>query len=378
MAIQISGTTVINDSRQLQNIGSLDSTTAAAITAAGIGGVPSGSSLPSTSGNTNGDLFQNTSDSLLYVFNGTKGVWEPVIVSPQPAPNTVAGDQTFTNSTGSDTTSTWTAPSGVYNFCVVVVGAGGAGNGTYKGGGGGGGLAYKNHIPCNPGDSFSIFLGRPSVGSNYGNLNTGGDAYITAYNDAEKLVHASGGQTAWYAIGGAGGQMLVGDGGGDGGRGGDAQWTYTSGGGGGAAGYSGDGGNGAGSFSSSSGQNATNGAGGGGGGGGSVRNPSGYSPAGGGGGVGLLGEGTSGSGKFFTNTTGTNHFAQGGQKGSGGSDGLGGTWSAGSGSKGGNYGGGSGGHYGNITVAGASACRIVYKTGAPNISNYGFPSTNVT
>ena len=38
MAIQVSGTTVINDSRQLQNIASLDSTSAAAITAAGVGG----------------------------------------------------------------------------------------------------------------------------------------------------------------------------------------------------------------------------------------------------------------------------------------------------------------------------------------------------
>ena len=38
MAIQISGTTVVNDSRQLQNIASVDSTTAASITAAGVGG----------------------------------------------------------------------------------------------------------------------------------------------------------------------------------------------------------------------------------------------------------------------------------------------------------------------------------------------------
>lgn len=363
MAIKIGGTTVIDDSRNLVNIASG-------------AGVISGSSLPSTSGNTNGDLFQNTSDSLLYVFNGTKSVWEPVIVTPQAAPNTVAGSQTFTNSTGSDVTTTWTVPSGVYNFCVVVVGAGGAGNGVYKGGGGGGGLAYKNHIPCNPGDTFTIFLGRPSEGSNHSNLNSTGDAYITDGNN-NKWAHASGGQTAWYAIGGAGGQMLVGDGGGDGGRGGDAQWTYTSGGGGGAAGYSGDGGNGAGSFTSSSGQNATNGAGGGGGGGGSVRNPSGFSPAGGGGGVGLLGEGTSGAGKFFTNTGSTNHFAQGGIKGSGGTDGIGGTWSNG-GSEGGDYGGGSGGHYAHTVIAGASACRVVYKTGSPNISNYGFPSTNVT
>jgi hypothetical protein len=40
MAIQVSGTSVINDSRQLQNIASVDSTTAASITAAGVGGGP--------------------------------------------------------------------------------------------------------------------------------------------------------------------------------------------------------------------------------------------------------------------------------------------------------------------------------------------------
>ena len=38
MAIQVSGTSVINDSRQLQNIASVDSTTAASMTAAGVGG----------------------------------------------------------------------------------------------------------------------------------------------------------------------------------------------------------------------------------------------------------------------------------------------------------------------------------------------------
>ena len=38
MAIKVSGTSVINDSRALQNIASVDSTTAAAITAAGVGG----------------------------------------------------------------------------------------------------------------------------------------------------------------------------------------------------------------------------------------------------------------------------------------------------------------------------------------------------
>jgi len=38
MAIKVNGTTVINDSRALQNVASVDATTAAAISAAGVGG----------------------------------------------------------------------------------------------------------------------------------------------------------------------------------------------------------------------------------------------------------------------------------------------------------------------------------------------------
>lgn len=38
MAIKVSGTTVIDDSRQLSNIASVDATTVAALGAAGIGG----------------------------------------------------------------------------------------------------------------------------------------------------------------------------------------------------------------------------------------------------------------------------------------------------------------------------------------------------
>ena len=41
MAIQVGGTTVINDSRQLQNIASVDATTAASIATAGVGGAMS-------------------------------------------------------------------------------------------------------------------------------------------------------------------------------------------------------------------------------------------------------------------------------------------------------------------------------------------------
>jgi hypothetical protein len=57
MAIKVSGTTVINDSQGLTSIASIDSTTAAAIQAAGVGG---GATTPTLSGNSALTLFDNT------------------------------------------------------------------------------------------------------------------------------------------------------------------------------------------------------------------------------------------------------------------------------------------------------------------------------
>ena len=50
MAIKVNGTTVINDSRALSNIASVDATTAAAILAAGVGGNPYTAQSKSSSG----------------------------------------------------------------------------------------------------------------------------------------------------------------------------------------------------------------------------------------------------------------------------------------------------------------------------------------
>lgn len=49
MAIKVNGTTVIDDSRQLQNVASVDATTAASITAAGVGGSLSSTTLTGNS-----------------------------------------------------------------------------------------------------------------------------------------------------------------------------------------------------------------------------------------------------------------------------------------------------------------------------------------
>lgn len=85
MAIQISGTTVVNNSRQLQNIASLDSTTTSTISAAGIGGfsfidkvytnASSGSgSLWTNSGNIQGSGFTAGSTGVIgiYSYQGSK------------------------------------------------------------------------------------------------------------------------------------------------------------------------------------------------------------------------------------------------------------------------------------------------------------------
>ena len=98
MAIQVGGTSVINDSRVLQNISSVDATTAASITAAGVGGAGS--------------------------------VWFP---SSWTSPNA-----SYTSST------TWTKPAAVTDAHTVwfyMIGGGGGGGSPSEGredGGGGG------------------------------------------------------------------------------------------------------------------------------------------------------------------------------------------------------------------------------------------------
>jgi len=69
MAVQVSGTQVISNSRQLTNIASVDSTTAASITSGGVGG--SASSLYSSSSApgspSTGDLYWDSSAKKLFI-----------------------------------------------------------------------------------------------------------------------------------------------------------------------------------------------------------------------------------------------------------------------------------------------------------------------
>jgi hypothetical protein len=264
------------------------------------------------------------------------------------------GEQIYTHSNTSQTTYTWTCPSGVSSVSVVCVGGGGGGEKRDSGhnygiGGGGGGLGYKNNISVSAGTSYTVKVGGRGdrdVDPTTTSPNKGDSWFISA-----ATVRGGGGEGGYDGSNGGNGGTYTGDGGGNGGRGGDSvNGGGGEGGGGGAGGYAGDGGNAPNAGNSGSGT-ASSGAGGGGGG-----------SFAGGGGVGIMGQGANGAYNW-----------NGGKGGSGGANG--GEYT--SGAKGGNYGGG-GGCVDNSAGAGAyggdGAVRIVWDTAGATRS---FPSTNV-
>ena len=266
---------------------------------------------------------------------------EPIEIQVPP------GQQAYTTSG----TFSWTCPDNVYSVCVVCVGGGGRGGGA---GGGGGGLGWKNNIPVNPGQSYTVVVGSGGVA---GGANGTDSFFINTLP-----VRGGGGTNGWN--GGTGGSY-TGDGGGTGGSG--SSLTTWGGGGGGAGGYSGNGGN----ANTLSGSNGSGGGGGGGAGHSSTDSNDSKRKGGGGGGVGIYGQGSNGSGAPST--------TYGGDGGGGGSNGNDGNQSNGSsGGAGGLYGGGSGGanespswssgQYGG--TAGEGAVRIIWGNAR------AFPSTN--
>lgn len=374
MAIQVGGTTVINNSRALSNIASIDATTAAAIGAAGVGGsVTSGTTVPDPASASTGDLFLDTSTgnpTSGYLLFFSDEVWNRVSYSPGLRPNTVSGEAVFTTAG----THSWTVPTGVNHISVVAVG-GGATNNNYGAGGGGGGLCWANLVVTRPGDAYDVIIPPRATGAS-----DGGDTILK--KSGATLVTATGGKilTGYQVDAPDGGSYILAaelqasGGGGNGGKGGEAtDNNYNGSGGGGAGGYSGNGGNGAGHKAGVGSVNGTNGAGGGGGGGGATRNSSGYAKGGGGGGVGLYGEGSNGVGQAATSTSSETNTSLGGTGGSGGTDGQSQSWQSPAGN-GGDYGGG-GGSQANVG-GGLPAMRIVWKTG--EVGSFGFPSTNVT
>lgn len=246
----------------------------------------------------------------------------------------------------------WTCPPNVYEVCAVAVGAGSDG---------GGGLGWKNKIPVDPGQTYTVRVGVAN------GVNGTGDSYFISLTTVAGKCSKTGG-------------TFVGDGGGNGGSAGSTAGLvgWNGGGGGGAGGYTGNGGRGG--HCQTNGHTSTNGGsgvsgqggGGGGGGGGYYDNQvtggeqEVWRAGGGGGGVGIYGQGANGSGGLG----GVGGSSVTGKAGNGGSGGTAGTngkntgtvrdeWIGGDG---GSYGGGAGGGY-RFEVDGAVGWNVA--SGAP-------------
>jgi len=124
--------------------------------------------------------------------------------------------QVFTSS------GTFTAPTGVYNVKVTVVGGGGGGGQgstelagyttiSYPGGSGGGGGVAAGHISVTPGQTYVVTVGSAGNGSNSGNGSAGGTSSFGSL-----LTGAGGGggqgRTTGSSAGGASGANGVGSG----------------------------------------------------------------------------------------------------------------------------------------------------------------------
>jgi hypothetical protein len=284
------------------------------------------------------------------------GYFDEVTLTPGPT------DQAAYTTPG---TYSWTCPTGVYSVSAVCVGGGGSGtlisgSGFTKVGGGGGGLGWKNNIPVNPGQTYTVQVGA-----------AGQDSYFI---DGTTVKGGFGGG-GFSGVGGT----YVGDGGGNGGNGSTSTYRTDSpayiggGGGGGAGGYTGNGGDGGTRRGPgpSTFKYAQNGSGGGGAGGYSNwwGGPFYFGGGHGGGGVGILGQGANGA----VDTTSFSPSEPGGGGSSGSSGGL--TYNPlTSGGSGGGYGGGGGGANSNNPadqgIGGSGAVRIIWGDGR------AFPSTD--
>tara|TARA_R110000803_G_C11941993_1_gene316696 strand:- start:137 stop:1264 length:1128 start_codon:yes stop_codon:yes gene_type:complete len=109
MAIKVNGTTVINDSRALSNIASVDATTAASMTAAGVGGTPTTSAgnmlrtMVTPSGYSwNGNV---SVDGNQYFFSGVAQSGDVIVLSGYSG---YQGANTAGNFVSTDNGATWT------------------------------------------------------------------------------------------------------------------------------------------------------------------------------------------------------------------------------------------------------------------------------
>lgn len=244
MAINISGTTVINNSRQLQNIASLDSTTAATIGAAAGGGAGAIFFEHFSSTTTNwqpkiaGDVYvvvcgaggtgmvSHYNSSLSYLISrlhvGGGGSGGVVVhkftnVSTSQSPSTVTVGASHTISQYSQGAATVGAAGGSSSITIggVTITAGGGGGGTQVGGaaygldrtavGGAGGSASGGNI--------ANFAGSTGQTANLGGggaytqsptkVNSSAHPYLNTFGNYETFTGAGGGGYAFISTGNA-------------------------------------------------------------------------------------------------------------------------------------------------------------------------------
>lgn len=182
MAIKVSGTSVINDSRRLENIASVDSTTAASMTAAGVGGTPSGT---------------NAFDAPVKG-DGSGGL-------------RFAGYDLGTGSQFTSGSGNYTVPSGVPYIKVYVTGGGGGGGGGsgysagfFHSGGAGGGATIVGMLAVSAGQTIAYSVGAKGVGGTGQVVGTNGGNSTLARSGTTFATGGGGSGTAGSTGGAAG------------------------------------------------------------------------------------------------------------------------------------------------------------------------------
>lgn len=279
MAIKVNGTTVIDNSRNIGNVNTVEATSFIG-NGSGLTGLPSGTVISATEPSASAGAFWfDTSSGFLNFRNESS--WVPVVFAGNGSAYSGAALY-YPASEGSTLEATFQVPSTVLQISVVAIGYGSYGGDYNSNGNGGGALAYKNNIPVYAGQAFTVSINQTR--SRFTN------------NTTVDLIANAGTRSGTEAT------FSGADGGGNGGRGGIRTYVnapyFAGAGSGGAGGYTGSGGHGADTPSLAQ-SNGAAGSGGGGGGGGNVWDSgyySGYAGGSAGGGTSPFGLGSSGAG----------------------------------------------------------------------------------